>query len=149
MEPGWSTVVILTLHWGTAALSQAGHYEPILPVFINGIFRNNADKLYNYKQYTPELVWEKYAHTGYSDSDSPPTLTETTTESFSDDFDYAFAEDNTETPFQSQEGRALDEPEKTTVTVSTQNAATEKYFNFTSSASGQLFSKLILIFISK
>ena len=130
-------MVILTLHWGTAALSQAGHYEPILPVFINGIFRNNADKLYNYKQYTPELVWEKYAHTGYSDYDSPPTLSETTTESFSNDFDYAFAEDNTETPFQSQEGRALDEPEKTTVTVSKQKAATEKYFNFTSSASGQ------------
>ena len=135
MEPGWSTVVLLTLHWGTAVLAQAGHYEPILPVFINGIFsRNNADNLHNYKQYAS---YQYPPHIGYSDSDSPPTLTETTTESFSDDFDYAFAEDNTETPFQSQEGRALDEPEKTTVTVSTQKAATEKYFNFTSSASGQ------------
>ena len=133
MESGWSTVVILTLHWGTAVLAQAGHYEPILPVFINGIVsRNNADNLHNYKQYAS---YQYPPHIGYSDSDSPPTLTETATESFSDD--YAYAEDDAETPFQSQEGRALDETEKATVTVSTQKAATEKYFNFTSSASGQ------------
>ena len=131
MEPGWSTVVILTLHWGTAALSQAVHYEPILPVFINGIFRNNAQNLHNSKQYASY----KNSPIELSDSDSHPTLTETTTKSFSDDFDYAYAEDNTETSFQSQEGRAFDEPEKTTVTVSTPKAATEKYFNFTSSTS--------------
>ena len=129
MEPGWSTVVILTLHWGTAALSQAVRYEPILPVFINGIFRNNAHNLHNSKQYASY----KNSPIELSDSDSHPTLTETTTKSFSDDFDYANAEDNTETSFQSQEGRAFDEPEKTTVTVSTPKAATDKYFNFTSS----------------
>ena len=135
MEPGWSTVVLLTLHWGTAALSQAVHYEPILPVFINGIFRNNAYNLHNSKQYASY----QYAPIEFSDSDSHPTLDETTTKSISDDFDYAYAEDNTETSFQSQEGRAFDEPEKTTVTVSTPKAATEKYFNFTSSTlpSGQ------------
>ena len=135
MEPGWSTVVLLTLHGGTAALSQAVRYEPILPVFINGIFRNNAYNLHNSKQYASY----QYAPIEYSDSDSHPTLTETTTKSFSDDFDYAYAEDNTDTSFQSQEGRAFDEPEKTTVTVSTPKTATEKYFNFTSSTlpSGQ------------
>ena len=131
MEPGWSTVVILTLHWGTAALSQAVHYEPILPVFINGIFRNNAHNLHNSTQYASY----QYAPIEFSDSDSHPTLTETPTKSFSNDFDYAYAEDNTDTSFQSQEGRAFDEPEKTTVTVSTPKAATEKYFNFTSSTS--------------
>ena len=131
MEPGWSTVVLLTLHGGTAALSQAVHYEPILPVFINGIFRNNALNLHNSKQYSSY----QYAPIEFSDSDSHPTLTETPTKSFSNDFDYAYAEDNTETSFQSQEGRAFDEPEKTTVTVSTPKAATDKYFNFTSSIS--------------
>ena len=131
MEPGWSTVVILTLHWGTAALSQGVRYEPILPVFINGIFRTNAYNLHNSKQYASY----QYAPIEYSDSDSHPTLTETTTKSFSDDFDYAYAEDNAETSFQSQEGRAFDEPEKTTVTVSTPKAAMDKYFNFTSSIS--------------
>ena len=129
MEPGWSTVVILTLHGGPAALSQAVHYEPILPVFINGIFRNNAHNLHNSKQYSSY----QYAPIEYSDSDSHPTLTETTTKSFSDDFDYAYAEDNTETSFQSQQEGAFDESEKTT--VSTPKAATEKYFNFTFSTS--------------
>ena len=131
MEPGWSTVVLLTLHWGTAALSQAVRYEPILPMFINGIFRNNDHNLHNSKQYASY----QYAPIEFSDSDSHPTLTETTTKSFSDDFDYAYAEDNTETSFQSQQGRAFDEPEKTTVTISTPKAATDKYFNFTSSIS--------------
>ena len=131
MEPGCSTVVLLTLHWGTASLSQAVRYEPILPVFINGIFRNNAHNLHNSKQYSSY----QYAPIEYSDSDSHPTLTETTTKSFSDDFDYAYAEDNTETSFQSQEERAFDEPEKTTVTISTPKAASDKYFNFTSSTS--------------
>ena len=139
MEPGWSTVVILTLHWGTAALSQAVYYEPILPVFINGIFRNNAYNLHNSKQYASY----QYAPIEFSDSDSHPTLDETTTKSFSDDFDYAYAEDNTETSFQSQEESALDETEKTTVTVSTPKAATEKYLNFTSSVSGQDFLNLL------
>ena len=139
MEPGWSTVVILTLHGGTAALSQGVRYEPILPVFINGIFRNNAYNLHNSKQYASY----QYAPIELSDSDSHPTLTETTTKSFSDDFDYAYAEDNTETSFQSQEESALDETEKTTVTVSTSKAATEKYLNFTSSVSGQYSLNLL------
>ena len=139
MEPGWSTVVLLTLHWGTAALSQAVRYEPILPVFINGIFRNNAHNLHNSKQYASY----QYAPIEFSDSDSHPTLTETTTKSFSDDFNYAYAEDNTETSFQSQEERALDETEKITVTVSTPKAATEKYLNFTSSVSGQYSLNLL------
>ena len=131
MEPGWSTVVLLTLHGGTGALSQGVHYEPILPVFINGIFRNNAYNLHNSTQYASY----QYAPIEFSHSDPHPTLDETTTKSISDDFDYAYAEDNTETSFQSQEGRAFDEPEKTVVTVSTPKAATEKYFNFTSSTS--------------